>query len=162
MYSSRPPVGERISPSMVAVCRSSRYIRARLITCRLGPFGHRFHLGEALFHVVAHHLLAVHHQTERFADEIVLARHGPGDGGLIALGLELELRGVRALERLDEIDLNLDELARAAIDDGHLSLADLAVAGPGHDRALTGLGSFKADLGGGIDLRPRRPGVPCV
>src|SRR5262245_66159888 len=162
MYSSRPPVGERISPSMVAACRSSRYIRARLVARRLGPLGHRFHLGKALFHVVAHHLLAVHHQAERLADEIVLARHGPGDGGLMALGLELELRGVRALERLDEIDLDLDELARAALDDDHLPLADLVVAGPGHHRALTRFSSFEADLGGVIDLCPRRPGVPLM
>ena len=51
--------------------------------------------GQALVHEVAHHRLAAHHQAERLFHEVVMRGHAPGDGRLVALGLERELGGAR-------------------------------------------------------------------
>ena len=55
---------------------------------RLARLGHRLHLGQALLHVVADHLLAVHHQAERLLQKVMMGVHGPGDGVLSPSGLK--------------------------------------------------------------------------
>src|SRR5262249_53966174 len=72
-----------------------------------GPLRRGLEIGQALFDLAAHHLLAVHDEANGLADEVVLASHGPCHRGLIALGLERELRLGRAFERLDEVDVDL-------------------------------------------------------
>src|SRR5262249_19329382 len=101
-------------------------------------FRHGLQVLQALLEIAAEHLVLVHEQANRPGDEIVLAEHGPRDRGAIALGLERELGRAGAGHRLHEIEPDPDELGWAALGQRHAPFADLAVAGPGEDRAFSG------------------------
>src|SRR5258707_517429 len=77
-------------------------------------FRHGLEVLQALLEITAEHLVLVHEQADRPGDEIVMAEHGPGDRRPIALGLERELGGAGAGHRLHEIEVDPDELCRAA------------------------------------------------
>src|SRR3954467_4274936 len=94
---------------------------------------HRLHRRQPLLEVAAHHLVHVHEQADRLADEVLVAGHAPVHHGLVALGLEGEFREAGVLERPDEVQVDADQLGRPALGDGHAALADLVVAGPGED-----------------------------
>src|SRR6266446_7035802 len=110
----------------------------------------------------ADHLVHVHHQRERLAGEVVVPVHRPGDLRGSALRREIESRGGDGSERLDELQLDRDELAWARVDDRHAALAHLVVSLPGIARPRrSGLaGVFR--LHRWIELLPGRPGLPAV
>ncbi len=122
----------------------------------------RLQLGQALFEFAAEHLVHVHEEADRLGHEIAIARHGPGDLGLIAVGLEGELGRGGILERLEEIQFDPDQLVGLALENGHAALADLRVARPFVDRAGARRRALVGDLHGGIELRPGRPGIPAM
>ena len=121
-----------------------------------------FNPREAIVELIADHLLAVEDEAHCFGDEVLMSAHGPSDPGAVARGFESERGRVRALERPGEINLDVDKLGRSALDESHTPFADLVVADPGKSRALAGRRALVADLGVGIELRPRRPRLPLV
>ena len=129
---------------------------------RRALLGDGLQVGKTLLHLVADHLLAVEHDAHRLLDEVLAPAHAPGDDRLIGFRLELELRAAGVLERLGEVDLDIDQLGRTAVDDGHAALADLVIARPRERGILAGRRTLEAELGVGIHLRPRRPGVPLL
>src|SRR5262249_20196181 len=95
--------------------------------------------------------------------ETVLPRHAPTYVGSVAGGLKGELNVVGAFERPDEIELDANEIARAALDDGHTALTDrLTAARPAELRPPPPRWPFERVLGIGIHLRPWRPGFPFM
>ena len=58
---------------------------------------------------------------------VVVAGHGPGHHGLIAFGLESELRDHRPFERLDEFDVDFDQVVRLALGERHFSWPTLSL-----------------------------------
>src|SRR2546429_249935 len=88
--------------------------------------------------------------------------HGPGDGRLTAGRLEGELRGAGAGEGFDEVEPDADQLGRAAFGERHAPYADLVVAGPGEDRALSCRSALEGGFGRGVELGPGRPRLPVV
>src|SRR5688572_8862098 len=97
--------------TFMVVCLSVRVCSVRRHRRHAG-FGDGLHRRKPLLEVGADHLVHIHEHAEGLAHEVVLAVHGPGDDGLIALGLEREFRLVRGRERLEEFELDADELAR--------------------------------------------------
>src|SRR6266850_576485 len=90
----------------------------------------RLHARQALLELAADHLVAVHEQAERLANEVILAEHAPRHDSLTAFGLEGEFRGVGRFEGLFEFELDLNQLIRTALDNRLSARADLVVAGP--------------------------------
>src|SRR5262249_47997599 len=120
-------------------------------------------VGQAFVVLLANHLFTVHEKTDQFAHETVLPRHAPTYVGSVAGGLKGELNVVGAFERPDEIELDANEIARAALDDGHTALTDrLTAARPAELRPPPARCAFERVLGIGIHLRPWRPGFPFM
>src|SRR5580765_5920296 len=94
--------------------------------------------------------------------EVVPAFHAPRHDGLITFRPEGELRGAGAGEGLEELHLDPDQVARAALRQRHAAFSYLGVARPGVDGADSGRSALVALLHPGIELRPRIPGVPLA
>jgi hypothetical protein len=58
----------------------------------------------------AAYFIAVHERADGLEHEVVLSCPAPRHHGLIAFGLEAELRDVRGFEGLEEFEVELDEL----------------------------------------------------
>jgi hypothetical protein len=106
---------------------------------------------------------AVGEQANRLAHEVVLPRHAPGHVGPLASRLERELDVVGAFHRPQKIELDANELARAAFDDGHAPFADrLTAARPAELRPSPAGRPFECVLGIRIHLGPGGPGFPVM
>src|SRR5262249_15159123 len=125
-------------------------------------FRHRLHAGQSLLEFATESPVHVHEEEDGAADEAVVTVHAPRHGSPLALGLERELCRIGCLERLQELELDPDELVRPALRDRHSSLAALVVAGPREGRALARRGTLERILGRRVELCPRRPGLPVV
>src|SRR6266566_336917 len=134
----------------------------QLLLALRGAFGRRLHAAETFLELTPEGLVHVHEEEDGPADEVVVTKHAPCDGGAIACGFERELRRVGRREGLHELELDPDQFARTALRDRHAPFADLAVAGPREHRALARRRALERVLRRGIELRPRRPGLPVV
>ncbi|NJO33456.1 MAG: hypothetical protein HC869_10210, partial [Rhodospirillales bacterium] len=89
------------------------FAAALLIRALLGRFGNCLQAGQALFELVADHLVHVHEEAKDLAHEVVFARHRPGDFGFVLLGLERKDGVAGVFHRLHEVQLEADKLTRA-------------------------------------------------
>src|SRR5882762_9324019 len=94
--------------------------------------------------------------------EIEAADHAPRHGGSLAVGPERELCGAGGGEGFQELEVDPDQLGRAALRQRHASFAHLLVAGPRVDRADPSRRALVRLLHRRIHLRPRVPRVPLV
>src|SRR5215470_4233032 len=130
---------------------------------RLGfGFGQRLDAGQAALEVVPDHLVHVEKEVDGLRHEGRAPGHAPRHHGLLSLRLEGELGRADAGERLEEFQLDPDEVARPTFHDRHAPLANLMVARPSVDGARSGRGSPVALLHGRIDPGPGRPRRPLV
>src|SRR5215467_9844812 len=118
-------------------------------------FGQRGHAGQALVELGTERLVHVHEEKDGPADEVLVTVHTPRHGGPLALGPERELRRIGRLERLQELELDPDQLVRPALRDRHPPFTDLLVAGPREAGPLAGRGALERVLGRRVELRPR-------
>ena len=105
----------------------------------------------------ADHFIGVHEQADGLEHEVVLSGHAPRHHGLIAFGLEGELRDVRGFEGLEEFEVEPDELVRPVLGERHASRAGFAIARPGEDGASAGRRTLGRGFHRRIDFREGRP-----
>src|SRR5262249_9233329 len=105
--------------------------------------------------LIADHLLAAEGYAHGFGDEVLMATDGPRDGRAAARWFEIECGRVCALERLCEVDFDVYEVGRLALDNRHAPLTNLVVAGPGEGGAFACRRSLVSHLGLRIELGPR-------
>src|SRR6218665_284938 len=141
----------RPSPSLVGVSPS----RASGRYCYLLALGDGLQLGEPLLDVGAEHVVHVHEHAEGFAYEIVVPIHRPRHERAGRRTREGERTGCRGFHRLHELELHAHLLARDALFDRHLSLADF-LAAPRIRLTDARRGPFEGRLHVGIELLPRR------
>jgi hypothetical protein len=121
----------------------------------------RLHVLQPLLKIRPDHFLHAEENMHDALHQAERAVHGPADPCAAVLRRQVEIGDVVRLERLDEIKLQRNALARFRLNNFHPPLPDL-LAEPLVNRADAGGRSAVGALQIGVDILPWRPAGPLL